>query len=109
MSRTIRRTRDKKRNKSGRSNFVETWITYRECNIFGRGTGRRIPLTGKEYWKGYWKFYGDSIQRWGNPPYSRKHFEDKCRIKNKNELNRYLKDNEYEVMMYKPGCLSWER
>ena len=113
MSRTLRRTGDKKRNKSGRSNFEHDYVTdcYDDHNINGWGGLIHYTLAGKAFSKGYWKFHRDSRPGygWGNSNYDRKRFETKCRMDNKQEIARYLKDEEYEVQAYYPGCLSWER
>ena len=110
MSRTIRRTRDKKRNKSGRSNFVDDWTTEYVYDYGYLGPRRLVQLEGKAFQKAYWTFHNDTLKHYGgNHPYARKRYEDKCRMKNKNEIDRYLKDTDYEVITYNPGCLSWER
>ena len=113
MSRTIRRTRDKKRNKSGRSNFEHYYVT--DCiddrTINGWGGLKHYTLTGKEFDKKYWKFHGDTTPGygWSVIKYTRQIFEDSCRMKNKEEIQRFYKDEDYEVFTHNPGCLSWER
>ena len=116
MSRTIRRTRDKRRNKSGRSHFVKDYVYDRDETYLGLGWQSwagmpMVKLTGKEYDKQFWKFHADTKPGygWGNPNYSRKHFEDRLRMLHKQELLKYLKDDEHEVILDKPFCLSWER
>lgn len=118
MSRTIRRTGDKKRNKSGRSHFVENYITDYPEEWFGvkgkvKGWGGlpTIWKEGREYDKGFHKFHGDTKRGygWSNHTYTRFRFEQRCRMKNKMEIQKWLNDNEYEVFTYQPGCLSWER
>lgn len=122
MSRTIRRTRDKKRNKSGRSHFERDYTFDRECSeekefFYSADLGiswRSRPLVklqGKAFSKAYWKFHSDTSRGygWGNPQYSRFAFEKHCRMKNKGEIVRYYKDENHEVFAHKPACLSWER
>lgn len=111
MSRTIRRTRDKRRNKSGSSNFETNWThdwTRPE------GTTWHFPWTrvlreGKDFDKAWWRFHSDWNIPWGNGKGLRLDAEGQCRMNNKLELARYLKDNEYEVFTYEPRCLSWDR
>lgn len=114
MSRTFRRKGDKKRNKSGRSHFEKDYTVDRATSPIASWRYRNLPLIsleGKAFDKGYWKFHRDSGPGygWGNSNYDRKRSETKCRMDNKQEIARYLKDEEYEVQAYYPGCLSWER
>ena len=113
MSRTFRRKGDKKRNKSGRSNFEHDYITdcYDDDSIIGWAGLVHYTLTGKAFSKAYWKFHGDTNPSygWGNTKYDRRRFEAKCRMDNKQEIYSYLKDDEYEIQVYYPGCLSFER
>lgn len=107
MSRTTRRTRAKKHNKSGSSHFVESWITTWKYD--SEGLWYRILLVGKEYDQMYWHFHSDQLKHLGNGVFSRAIAEDNCRIKNKEELDRYYKDEDYEVVTHNPRCLSWDR
>jgi hypothetical protein len=107
MSKTIRRTRAKKHNKSGRSNFVTYWVT--NWTYDEEGLWKRIPLEGKEYDQAYWRFHSDRLKHLGNSKGSRHEAERNCRRKNKEELFRYFKDEDYEVMLHEPRCLSWDR
>ena len=114
MSRTFRRKGDKKRNKSGRSHFEKRFtVDHVEPPVPGRRYGNLplISLEGKAFDKAFWKFHGDSSNAygWSNPIGSRKAFEAECRMNNKQEIARYLKDDEYEIQFHNPGCLSWER
>lgn len=113
MSKTFRRKGDKKRNKSGRSHFIRNYVTdcYDDRSINGWGGLVHYTLTGKAFDKGYWKFHGDTNPGygWGNSSYDRERFEAECRMNNKQEIARYLKDDEYEIQLHNPGCLSWER
>jgi len=113
MSRTFRRKGDKKRNKSGRSHFEKDYVNdcYDDRSINGWGGLVHYTLTGKAFDKAFWKFHGDSSNAygWSNPIGSRKAFEAECRMNNKQEIARYLKDDEYEIQVYYPSCLSWER
>jgi hypothetical protein len=116
MSRTIRRTGDKKRNKSGRAHFEHDYThTYGDSNFesgfYAWGCKRSVKLEGKEFDKAFWKFHRDNHNSygWSNHTWDRWHYEQRCRMKNKEEIIRFLKDDEYEVIVYQPGCLSWER
>ena len=116
MSRTIRRTRDKRRNKSGRSNFAKDYVfdrveNYLDLTWQSWAGMPLVKLTGKEYDKQFWSFHGDTKPGygWGNGTYSRKHSEDCLRMLNKQEIIKYLKDSDHEVIPHKPFCLSWER
>ena len=110
MARTIRRKGDKKRNKSGGSNSIEWYITDWKNDDDGLYQGR-VELVGKEFDKGYWKFHRDhhNSYGWSNHTWTRARYEDRCRMKNKEEIIRFMKDEEYEIFAYQPGCLSWER
>jgi hypothetical protein len=110
MSRTIRRKGDKKRNKSGSSSSIHWYITDWSIDKDGNYQGR-VPLEGKEYDQGYWKFHRDhhNSYGWSNHTWDRWHYEQRCRMKNKEEIIRYLNDENYEVFAHQPGCLSWER
>jgi hypothetical protein len=116
MSRTFRRKGDKKRFKSGRSHFEKSYTHDRDapkdlifCGIRSLRSIKLVPMTCKDFWKGYWKFHGDSIKCWGNYKYTRQHFENKCRMKNNQEIARFIKNVDYDPLLYKPGCLSYER
>lgn len=115
MSRTIRRTGDKKRNKSGRSNFVEGYIyehvaEYLDLSRYSWEGMPKVKLTGKEYGKQFWRFHRDTPNSygWSNRTYTRKRFEDKLRMLHKKEISKFLKDETYEIVPFKPRCLSWE-
>ena len=115
MSRTIRRTRDKRRNKSGRSNFVETYIfdrveNYMDLTWESWAGMPKVKLTGKEYDKQFWRFHRDTHNSygWSNGTYTRKRFENRLRMLNKQEIQKFWKDPDYEVILFKPFCLSWE-
>ena len=115
MSRTIRRTGDKKRNKSGKSNFVENYTTtYDETWMpdapFGWRCAPRVEMQGKEFDKAFHKFHGDTKPNygWSHHWYTRYRFEQRCRMENKQRIIKYLKDPEYVVVPFQPGCLSWE-
>lgn len=115
MSRTIRRTGDKKRNKSGRSNFVKDYIyesveEYMDLSRYSWGGLPKVKLTGKDHDKQFWRFHRDTHNSygWSNGTYTRKHFEDRLRMLNKQEIIKYMKDPEHVVIPFKPFCLSWE-
>jgi hypothetical protein len=111
MSRTIRRTRDKKRNKSGRSHFENSytydWLHTGPINSIWL----KVKMEGKAFEKAYWKFHGDRHNSYGfsNSTWSRFDAETSCRMKNKTEIIRYYKNEEYDVFAYNPRCLSWDR
>jgi hypothetical protein len=111
MSRTIRRTRDKRRNKSGCSNFDTSWTFdwVHPEHLELHGCWVRVKLEGKAYEKAWWRFHSDWNTTWGNGKGSRVDAEGQCRMKNKLELARYSKDDEYEIQLYEPRCLSWDR
>lgn len=118
MSRTMRRTSDKKRFNSGRSHFVDDYIYDYEEKWEGRDgvvdAWRGKPskkLTGKEYGRAYHKFHGDTNPGygWGNYPYSRYHSHQVARAQNKNQIERYKKDPNHEVVICNVRCLSWDR
>lgn len=113
MSRTIRRTKEKKRLKSGKSHFVKDYVTdyaMPEGVEAWRGA-KTVYLTGKEYDKGYYTFHGDTQRNfgWSNPPYDRKESINAWRNKNKMEIIRFIQNNDHEVVVHKVRCLSWER
>lgn len=109
MSRTIRRTRDKRRNKSGRSNF-DDWCTHDWVHMEGNSRcWVKVKLEGKAYWKGWWRFHSDRLTGWGNPKGCRVESNRIARAQNKEEIIRYFKDPDYEVLIRKPRCLSWDR
>lgn len=115
MSRTIRRTGDKKRNKSGRSNFVKDYIFERDEGHMNGTIDAwcgcpKVKLTGKEYDKQFWRFHRDTHNSygWNHGTYTRKHFEDRLRMLNKQEIAKYLKDPEHIVIPFMPFDLSWE-
>lgn len=113
MSRTIRRTGDKKRNKSGRSNFVEDYtFDYVEnyLDVDAWSGKPKVKLTGDEFHKEYWRFHRDSKAGygWGNGTYTRKHFEDRLRMQNKLEIQKFMKNENHVVIPVKPHDLSWE-
>jgi hypothetical protein len=110
MSRTIRRTRGKRRNKSGRSSFENDYtfdrIHYGHWGYYA--PSKNVKLEGKEFDKAYWKFHGDSNKaQWSYFKSWRVSAEKKCRAKNKEEIVRYYQNVNYEVMLHKPECLSW--
>ena len=118
MSRTIRRTRDKRRNKSGRSHFekdyTEFYVEHWNGPTAMHGTWAcfpRVKAKGHAFNKGYWFFHGDNHNAHGfsNYTYSRKAAEDTCRAKNRQEIIKYYKDEEYEILIHNPACLSWDR
>jgi hypothetical protein len=113
MSRTVRRTSYKKQLKSGRSHFVEDYVSDRikPEGVDAWAGGKRVLLTGKEYEQAYHAFHGDTKRGygWGNHIISRQISIQSWRIQNKAEIIRFIKDNDYEVMMHNPRCLSWDR
>lgn len=116
MSRTIRRTGDKKRNKSGGSHFETDYThTYDESDRYSDvGAWRakpRIKMEGHEYFAQYHKFHGCTCRGygWGNHTYSRWYAERQCRSVNKREIVRWLADDMYEIFTHNPPCLSYDR
>lgn len=116
MARTVRRTRDKKRNKSGRSHFERDYThrkprSERPNGFYAWGSYATIKLEGKEFDQAYWLFHRDHDggYGWGNHKFDRWHYENRCRMKNKEEIIRYYKDEDYEVFAHQPGNLAWER
>jgi hypothetical protein len=106
MSRTIRRTRDKRRNDSGRSHFDHHWT--HDWVRFG-STWKSVKLEGKEFDKAYWRFHSDRVKRgWSYSKTLRAMFEKTTRAQNRQELVRYYQNSDYEVMTHKTACLSWE-
>lgn len=56
----------------------------------------------------YWHFHSDQLKHLGNGAYGRANAERNCRRKNKEELIRYYKDEDYEILPHNPRCLSWD-
>lgn len=116
MSRTIRRTSSKKKNKSGPSDLIKWYITEKtdvwegsKGDVSSYGGCPRIEKTGKDYDKALSKFYADSHYTRGNSKGLRHSSHVITRSKNKGELIRYENNPDYEIMLQKPRCLSWDR
>lgn len=118
MSRTIRRKRHKTQYQHCYSNDEADYLWVQD-DIWGYKLGvmfdyrtlwkspKRL-LTGKEYKKAWWKFHKDDnffgsnyCWHWRNAA------ERRGRVKNREELAKFWKNPEYEVMAYEPECLSW--
>lgn len=118
MSRTIRRIKEKNTNKSGKSHFLKTYIVQKpdvwqgsKSDITCWGGTPLEKLTGKEYDKAYHWFHGDakSSKVWSNPAYSKTLTHIKHRMHYKQEVARFLKNDDYDISVKRLDCLSWER
>jgi len=109
MARTFRRKGDKKRNKGGRSHFEKEW-TYEyawEVSYGTYGACPLVPIVGREYWVKYHFFHSDNFRHGSYRKSWRSEAEQICRARNKQQIMRYLRDPNYEVMEIFPECLSW--
>lgn len=118
MSRTIRRKRHKNQYQHCVNHEERDWLWVQD-DIWGYSLNRwdnyrtlwkapKRQLVGKEYDKAWWKYHKDgrffqSNYRW----HWRNAAESRCRVRNKEELARFWKDPEYEVLTHEPECLSW--
>lgn len=108
MARTIRRTKEKRRYKSGsshlESDYLMGWIRMGTAFI-------RAPLEGDERIKMYNLFHGDSHSSygWSNPKYSRYESHMQLRVRYKDEISKYIKNEDYEIPVIRIRCLSWDR
>lgn len=118
MSKTIRRSKEKARNKSGSSHFIKDFVTIRSDSWEGcKGTveawgGQPLILkSGRRYIKAVYRYHSDGrkLHFWSNPQYGKKLSHIKNRIQYKNKISNYLKNNNYEIIQHKLYCLSWER
>lgn len=113
MSRTVRRTKEKKRNKSGSSHFINYYVTdsFLPEGVTHWGGGKKVLLTGKEYSQGYYYFHGDTSRNhcWGNHKVSRVYSHRKWDTTMKEEVLRFMKDPDYEIIVYKLPCIAWDR
>ena len=107
MSRTIRRIRDKKKNSPQRYYGDITWWTH-DWIRKEEGHWIKVKKEGKAYGRGYWRFHGDRIKGWSYTKWLRQDAEGQARMKNKTEIARYLKDEDYEVIDHQPRDLSWD-
>ena len=108
MSRTIRRNRDNKKSKQYRRYYGDiSWWTH-DWNRDENGCWVKTKKEGKDFWRGYWRFHGDRIKSWAYPKDLRKSSHREARAKNRVEIIRYYKDDEYEVMEHWPRDLSWD-
>jgi hypothetical protein len=98
MSRTIRR-----------KNYVPIWVTH-SWERLGNGSNGwgRVPKEGKELAQALHKHHGDTA-RWTWPS---KWIRQQCQIKHRAEanveLNRYKKNEEYEVIIPRKELLPWD-
>jgi hypothetical protein len=117
MSRTIRRKGDKKHNHSGSSSFLKTYVTnypdYWEGSggiVTAWGGLPHLPMTGHEYYEKYYMFHRDTHPGfgWGYYKWLRKNSNKQARSRNKEELARFWKNFDYDIVNHEPRCLSWE-
>jgi hypothetical protein len=110
MSRTIRR-KGKDVNPKAKDGYTLTdkYVEVYRGRKFSSYTGKfyddygfmpvkRFPLPEKEYWKGYWTFYGDNYH-FGHTKMYRDDWGD-VRTKNRNNLVRHLRED--------AECFFWE-
>lgn len=98
MSRTIRR-----------KNFVPEWVTHewKSRDSFS-SAWIRVPKEGKELAKALKKHHGDTY-RWDWPTkWVRNDVQTTYRAQARNELARYLKDEEYEVIIPRKNPIPWD-
>lgn len=109
MSRTIRRTRSKK----NYSHFEKDYTFERDYENHKELSGwcaiPKVKLEGREYKKAWHKYHGDTQKNYG-------WVEGKCyheiakvstRAKNREEIARYLKNDEYDVVNHEEPDVSW--
>lgn len=106
MSRTIRRTGKKPNNFSG-FNHTEHWYFH---HWVYDDEGRLVwkKKEGKDLKKAWWDFHNDTLRGGSYPKAWRRVTIREARVKNKNELAKYFKNPEYEIMDHEPRCLSWD-
>lgn len=118
MSRTIRRIKEKNSNKSGRSHFLKDYVVQSaevwhgsKSEVTCCGGTPYQTLTGKEYSKAYHNFHGDSkaSKVWSNPHYSKTLSHIKNRMHYKQEISRFVKNNEHDILNKELYCLSYDR
>lgn len=119
MSRTIRRKRHKTQYQHCSNHDVNDVIWVQDDNwgyslndLFRTWrTSWKQPkrrLEGKEYRKAWWEFHRDDNYFGSNYRWSwRNAAERRSRGRNKDELEKFWKNPEYEVMPVEPECLSW--
>jgi hypothetical protein len=97
MSRTVRR-----------KNYVPIWVTHNWDHIPFTNAWKRVPKEGKELTQALHKHHGDT-NRWTWPS---KWIRQQCQIKHRAEacveLNRYKKNEEYEVIIPRKELLPWD-
>lgn len=109
MSRTIRRLRDKPNNFSGFSNR-EKWYTHSWEWVPVDDEHVRlqwIKKEGDELKRAWWKYHNDTIRCASYPKKWRNTEERIYRAKNRQELHKFSKDWDYEVIDQGRPCLSW--
>lgn len=118
MCRTIRRIKEKKHNKSGKSHFSKSYTTtYIEIwhgsksDVVSWGGLPCISLEKEQYNKAFHDFHSDTKKNygWSNPQYSKKLSHITSRMHYKQEISKFFKNNHYEVLEKKLRCLSWDR
>lgn len=111
MSRTIRRKRAKRHHSSFIHGFINTvpdeWNGVRP--MYGTiGAFPSIKMEGREYWKAYHWYHGDKPHNMNSYWYYI-FDESRVRMRNKQELVRWLKDPDYEVMCWDLiDCADWD-
>lgn len=92
MSRTIRR----KKNKQHHSNFVSSYVDGK--------------MSDEAFNTAFWRFHRDSKKNYGWVCGKMFFAEEEAitRAKNKQELIRYNKNEDYEVVNHFPRDVSWE-
>jgi hypothetical protein len=115
MSRTIRRTKARKHYSRFAKDYthkqVEEWLDVKPTNTW-QSNGMPIrPLEGKEYINRLWHYHSDAgCHEFGfEDAFEKPYQEDEgsFRARNKNELRKWLKDHEYEIIE-KPPKLLWD-
>jgi hypothetical protein len=102
MSRTIRRTKEKR---NGRSHFLASYVTvyvdHWNGTVAMHGTWGMFPqvkLEGAEYDEMFHMFHGDTHKHYG---WNLKGSKGSARAHNRAELQKWIQDNDYEPNMLK--------
>lgn len=115
MSRTIRRTKALKHYSRFEKDYthkpLEEWLDVAPAPNY-RSNGMPVrPLEGDEYFRRWWHYHSDSgCHEFGfEDAYERPFREEEgCfRARNKNEIRKWLKDHDYEIIE-KPHKFMWD-